>query len=172
MKQQIYQNGFWLMLGLLIGGLSIFLCTPKHKPQPITIQLMDTIVKDSVVDNSEKNVKQLSCEVSDDTLPELTESNLRNALIEHNIPHHKIVLAQAKLESGNFNSKLTRTHQNIFGMKKGNRYRRYSHWLECVKDYKKRISSRYTGGDYFSFLRRIGYATNPNYTNLLRRMIQ
>jgi flagellum-specific peptidoglycan hydrolase FlgJ len=82
-----------------------------------------------------------------------------------------IVMAQAKLETGNFQSDLVRTHQNIFGMKKGKSYRKYSHWTECVADYKVKISSRYTGGDYYEFLERIGYAENPNYSKLLRQLV-
>lgn len=101
----------------------------------------------------------------------LNETNLKEELTENKIPHANIVLAQAKLETGNFKSDLVRTHQNIFGLKKGNRYRRYSHWTECVKDYKKCISNRYDGGNYYAFLNRIGYASHPNYTGLLKDMV-
>ena len=98
MKQEIYQSGFYFMLGLIIG-VAITFSKPKVK------------------------------------------------------------------------SDLVKSHQNILGMKKGNKYRRYSHWTECVADYKKRISSRYTGGDYYSFLLRIKYAEDPNYIETLKQLI-
>jgi flagellum-specific peptidoglycan hydrolase FlgJ len=40
-----------------------------------------------------------------------------------------------------------------------------------VADYKARISSRYRGGDYYAFLRRIGYASDPAYTAKLKRFL-
>lgn len=119
------------------------------------------------------NFPENDIEIVQDTmeLKVLNEANLREELIRNNIPHVNIVLAQAKLESGNFRSKIVKTHQNIFGLKKGNKYRQYSHWTECVKDYKKYISNRYKKGDYFEFLNRIGYAEDSCYIEKLKTMI-
>ena len=85
------------------------------------------------------------------------------------ISHPTIVLAQARLETGNFKSDRCRRDHNLFGMKRGRRYAKYSNWRESVKDYKQRISSRYKGGDYYAFLRRIGYASDKQYINKLKR---
>lgn len=85
------------------------------------------------------------------------------------IPHPTIVLAQARLETGNFKSVRCRRDHNLFGMKRGRKYAKYSNWRESVKDYKQRISSRYKGGDYYAFLRRIGYASDKQYINKLKR---
>lgn len=167
MKQQIYQNGFYLMIGLILGALITLISVPKSTPKPSENTIRIEVVKDSAkVTSKDKNVKvaQVKPKV-------LNETNLKEELAKNNIPHANIVLAQAKLESGNFKSDLVRTHQNIFGLKKGNRYRRYSHWTECVKDYKKCISDRYDGGNYYAFLNRIGYASHPNYTGLLKDMV-
>ena len=167
MKQQIYQNGFYLLLGLIFGALITLISVPKNTPKPSENTIRIEIVKDSVkVTSKDKNVK-----IAQMKLKVLNETNLKEELTKHNIPHANIVLAQAKLESGNFKSDLVRSHQNIFGLKKGNQYRRYSHWTECVKDYKKCISSRYDGGDYYTFLDRIGYASHPNYTELLKNIV-
>lgn len=158
MRNQIYQNGFWLLVGMFIGAISMSATKPKTVENTIRVEMVkdSIVVKDTVFKKivSERKV--------------LNESNLKKELEKHNIPHANIVLAQAKLESGNFTSKLTKTHQNIFGLKRGNSYRKYDHWTECVKDYKKLISSKYKGGCYYAFLNRIGYATNPNYTKLLK----
>lgn len=163
MKQQIYQNGFYLMIGLILGALVTFLSVPKQQPIESTIKI--ELVKDSVKVTPKKTaqfkqVKQV-----------LNEKNLKAELKKHRIPHADIVLAQAKLESGLGTSKVYRRTNNLFGLKKGNKYRAYSHWTECVKDYKRCISSRYTGGSYYAFLDRIGYASAPDYTETLRKMV-
>lgn len=169
MKQQIYQNGFYFLLGLIFSAFVLFIMKPSPKPTENTIRI--EMVKDSIkVTPKDTNVKVAQAKPI--THPKvLNEANLKEELAKNNIPHANIVLAQAKLESGNFKSKLVHTHQNIFGLKKGNRYRRYSHWTECVKDYKKCISSRYDGGSYYAFLDRIGYASHPNYTEMLKDIV-
>ena len=157
----------YLLVGLIIGSVVTLISVPKDSPKPSENTIRIEMVKDSVkVTSKDKNVKiaQIKPKV-------LNETNLKEELTRNNIPHANIVLAQAKLESGNFKSDLVRTHQNIFGLKKGNKYRRYSHWTECVKDYKKCISDRYNGGNYYAFLNRIGYASHPNYTGLLKDMV-
>lgn len=90
------------------------------------------------------------------------------------IPHPDIVLAQARLETGNFKSEQCQRDHNLFGMKmrRGKRYARYRNWKESVKDYKERISSRYQGGDYYAFLRRIGYASDPKYISKVRNIVK
>ena len=154
------------MVGLILGVLFTIITTPKSSSKPLDNTIRIEIVKDSAKVTS-KSPK--IAEVKPVAKPKvLNEANLKEELAKHNIPHANIVLAQAKLESGNFKSKLVNTHQNIFGLKKGNNYRRYSHWTECVADYKKRISSRYTGGSYYDFLNRIGYASHPEYTKILK----
>lgn len=85
------------------------------------------------------------------------------------LPHPEIVLAQARLETGNFKSARCRRDHNLFGLKHGKRYAKYRRWQDSVADYKRRISSRYNGGDYYRFLQRIGYAEEKEYCNKLRR---
>ena len=98
-----------------------------------------------------------------------TIAEVREEIKRQSLPHPEIVLAQARLETGNFTSKMCKTKHNIFGIKHGGRYASYTSWRECVTDYKKRISSRYHGGDYYAFLTRIGYAQDKNYIAKLRR---
>ena len=148
-----------------MGSVITLISVPKSTSKPPENTIRIEMVKDSVK-VTPKNIKvtQVKPKI-------LNETNLKAELAKNKIPHANIVFAQAKLESGNFKSDLVRTHQNIFGLKKGNRYRRYSHWTECVKDYKKCISDRYDGGNYYAFLNRIGYASHPNYTGLLKDMV-
>ena len=98
-----------------------------------------------------------------------TIEQVRQELIKQNIPHYNIVLAQARLETGNFTSRLCKVNHNLFGIKHGRRYARYSDWRQSIADYKKRISSRYKGGDYYQFLIRIGYAKDKQYVSKLRK---
>ena len=98
-----------------------------------------------------------------------TIEQVRAEIVRQGLPHPDIVLAQARLETGNFKSRRCKVDHNIFGIKHGRQYAKYRRWHDCVSDYKKRISSRYKGGDYYAFLRRIGYARDPQYIQKLKR---
>ena len=101
-----------------------------------------------------------------------TTEQVAKELRRQGIPHHTIVLAQARLETGNFTSRRCRVDNNLFGMKRGKRYARYARWQDSVRDYKERISSRYQGGDYYAFLKRIGYAEDRQYKTKLQNIIR
>ena len=102
-----------------------------------------------------------------------TIEQVRQELHRQGIPHAEIVLAQARLETGNFTSRRCKVDHNLFGIKHDGKYAEYRHWRESVKDYKKRISSRYKRGEnYYSFLRRIGYASDVRYGHKLRTIIK
>ena len=90
-------------------------------------------------------------------------------IVRQGLPHAEVVLAQARLETGNFKSKVCRERHNIFGIRQGRSYKRYARWQDCVTDYKRRISSRYKGGDYYQFLMRIGYAEDKAYIRKLKQ---
>ena len=98
-----------------------------------------------------------------------TIEQVRAELQRQGVPHANIVLAQARLETGNFTSQQCRIKHNLFGIKHGRRYASYARWQDSITDYKARISSRYHGGDYYAFLRRIGYAKDPAYITKLKR---
>ena len=97
-----------------------------------------------------------------------TISEVRAEIVRQGLPHPEIVLAQARLETGNFTSRRCRVDHNIFGIKHGRQYAKYRRWQDCVSDYKRRISSRYRSGDYYVFLKRIGYAREKRYVDKLK----
>lgn len=99
-----------------------------------------------------------------------TIDQVRAEIHRQGLPHAHIVLAQARLETGNFRSNRCKRDKNLFGIKHNGRYAKYSHWRESVADYKKRISSRYSGGDYYAFLTRIGYAEEKEYIHKVKRI--
>ena len=98
-----------------------------------------------------------------------TIEQVRKEIVRQRIPHAEIVLAQARLETGNFTSRRCRVDHNLFGMKRGKRYAKYTRWQDSIRDYKERISSRYTGGNYYNFLKSIKYASDVHYINKLRK---
>lgn len=102
--------------------------------------------------------------------PGQTREQVAAELKRQGIPQPDIVLAQARLETGNFTSRRCRVRHNLFGLKHGGKYSSYRRWQDSVTDYKRSISSRYTGGDYYAFLQRIKYASDPNYIQKLKRM--
>lgn len=101
-----------------------------------------------------------------------TADQVAKELHRQQVPYAHIVLAQARLETGNFKSDRCRRDHNLFGMKRGRRYAKYHTWQESISDYKQRISSRYKGGDYLAFLKRIGYASDVAYQEKVRRIVR
>lgn len=100
------------------------------------------------------------------------EEGLMEALEYYDIHHKEIVYAQAVLETGHFKSGGCRKDNNLFGLRGSKNYYKYKHWSESVKAYKEKIQSRYRPGeDYYKFLERIHYAENPQYTNVLKRIV-
>lgn len=80
-----------------------------------------------------------------------------------------IVLAQAKLETGNFKSYLFRCSNNLFGFRNFNGYIKYESWKESVKAYKNWQTRKYKGGDYYDFLEYIKYAEDTLYVYKLKQ---
>ena len=149
-----YHLIYCFIIGLLLG----YYVFPKQQPNNTTLKIKMIVVKDSV-------------KVQKTSMLPLNEKNLKKVLKENNIHHPNVVLAQAKLETGNFTSKVCKSKGNLFGLRKGNKYRQYSHWTKSVLAYKRLIQSRYKGGNYLAFLNTIGYAEDPNYLSKLKSML-
>lgn len=154
------RKNYWKECCLLIIGFFVGMIVERNNIPTIPISV--DVKRDTLV--------------TKDTLYVIRESlNRENVLAEikkQGIPHPHIVLAQSRLETGEYTSKLCKTHRNLFGMKKGNSYRKYDSWKESVADYKRLISSRYKQGeDYYAFLERIKYAESGVYTEALRRFV-
>jgi uncharacterized FlgJ-related protein len=73
---------------------------------------------------------------------ELNDSAITTKLIELGCILPNVALAQIKLESGNYTSKLVKTNKNLLGIRKGNKYRVYNTYTECLQHYIK-IQNRY-----------------------------
>lgn len=104
---------------------------------------------------------------------ELSDSTLYLALKYYNIKHPKIVLAQAKLESGNYTSAHCIRKNNFLGLynSKKKEYYSFKHWTDCIEGYKNMIEHKHRNGeDYYAFLIRIGYASDPIYITKVKQI--
>lgn len=100
-----------------------------------------------------------------DKLPPLNINTLAEALDRHGVHHSKIVLAQAILETGYFRSRQCLENNNLFGLRRPSdgTYYKFKHWEESVKAYRDYVQYKYKSGDYYAFLKRIGYAADASY---------
>lgn len=113
---------------------------------------------------------------------DFTEEKLIEYVKELNIKFPHIVLAQARLESGNFKSNIFKENNNLFGMKEAKQristnkgtnlgHAKYESWKECVLDYAlyqaTYLSKFKTEEQYYSYLAD-NYAANGRYVKLLK----
>ena len=105
------------------------------------------------------------------------EEGLIEALEYYNVIHPNIVYAQAILETGHFKSRICQDYNNLFGLynSKEQDYYRFNHWSESVLAYIDKIQYKYRNNnpsnDYYRFLLDIGYASDPEYINKLKGII-
>ena len=116
----------------------------------------------------------------------LNRETLNRALIHTGITAPEVVLAQGRLETGNFTSVLCLQYNNLFGMKMPrvrsttasgmteNGFAVYETWYHSVLDMKEFQEYYRSAGrcmeDYFSFLREIGYAEDTYYIKKLTQL--
>jgi len=123
---------------ILLFGISLFasiLIVPSiYKSSVIKIMYADFYEPESVVLNVSESKNEFS------------EEKLIGVLTDLNIKFPHIVLAQSKLETGQFKSNIFKENHNLFGMKeakirvnlaKGTQYGHafYNNWIESVYDY-------------------------------------
>lgn len=116
---------------------------------------------------------------------EFSPEKLKQYILELNIKFPHIVYAQAKLETGNFQSKIFRTNNNLYGMKvakrrpttnKGeeNGHAYFNTWQESVIDYafyqSKYLSDIKTDKEYLQYLK-ANYAEDTNYVEKISAII-
>lgn len=151
----------FLLIGILVG-VFVGILTTKSNNKDINHKIILEVKKDSFI-------KRDTIKIA--ALPPLTEKNLKKELKKQGIKHPQIVLAQAKLESNLGKSSVSKRTNNLFGLRKGNRYRRFKHWTQSVSAYKHLIQSRYNGGSYYAFLNKINYADDPEYIDKLKELV-
>ena len=130
------------------------------------------------------NIRYISQETKAIILKEnydFSEVKLKEYILDLNIRFPHIVMAQAKIETGNFTSPIFRENNNLFGMKiatkrpttnkgenRGHAY--YDNWRESVLDYAflqaQYLSDIKTEKEYLEYLRQY-YAENPKYVEAI-----
>jgi uncharacterized FlgJ-related protein len=115
---------------------------------------------------------------------EFSEPAFKNLLLELNIRFPHIVLAQAKLESGNFKSHIFLENNNMFGMKEAKRrpttnkgtqngHAYFENWRDCVIDYAfyqaAYLNDLKTEDQYYEYLA-ASYAEDASYVVKVREM--
>jgi flagellum-specific peptidoglycan hydrolase FlgJ len=96
-----------------------------------------------------------------------------NELVKQGVKYPKIVLAQSLLETGNYKcTNCSKDVNNLFGFFWKGSYIAFDNWRESVDYYKRWQLKRYNGGDYYAFLKRIGYAADPNYIRKVKEIAE
>lgn len=106
---------------------------------------------------------------------EPNDSLVLQACEYYGLKHSEIVLAQAILETGHYKSGGCKNDKNLFGLynSRKNEFFKFEHWYESVEAYRDLIQYRYDGeSDYFTWLKQIGYAEDPNYNQKLQQIIK
>ena len=114
-----------------------------------------------------------------------SELNVYKQLVKIGVAYPDVVLAQAKIETGNFTSKIFRENNNMFGMKlpyrrqttavgESRNHAKYTDWIQSIRDYKlwqdKMIHRAPTKRAYLAYLRR-NYAEDKNYIKKIKQII-
>lgn len=101
------------------------------------------------------------------------EEGLIEALDYYGIQYPEIVYAQALIETGHFKSKLCTQYNNLFGLynSRTRSYYRFDNWWDSVIAYRDKVQYKYKGDvDYYTFLVKLPYATDPNYIRKIKQL--
>lgn len=117
---------------------------------------------------------------------DFSQDKFVDMLSELNVRFPHIVLAQARLETGGYRSRIFKENNNLFGMKQAtvrvntaagtqHNHAYYNTWIESVYDYAF-YQTRYLSGakseeEYFYVLGQ-SYAEDPNYVSKLKNEIK
>ena len=103
---------------------------------------------------------------------QLNIDNLYEELLNQQIDYPEIVLAQALLETGHFESFSCRERNNLFGLtKRDGTYMTFPHWTYSVAAYKKYIQKyKEVPEDYYKYLERLGYAEDSAYIEKVKHI--
>ena len=155
------------MSALVVLGIAVVVISSEKKPDAIKPVEVSAPVK--------KHIRK-----------PITDKELLEYIKELHIKFPRIVLAQAKLESGNYKSNVFNTKRNLFGMKlaasrptigkgKANEYASYNSWKESVIDYAFLQTTYYrncrTEEQYLNQLQR-SYCENNKYIQHLRELMK
>jgi len=100
----------------------------------------------------------------------LTLQNVYQELVNQQVKYPEIVLKQCILETGRLKSYNCRVRNNLFGFTLSTGYLKFASWKECVSYYSRWQKRHYKQGNYYSFLKKIGYAEDSLYVKKLNNI--
>ena len=119
-----------------------------------------------------------------DTL-QFSEENLLKMMKHYKILFPEVVLAQVKIETGNFTSPICKINNNYFGHKvfprkwkgvqmpfKNREHLVFKNWVKSVEQYKLFQQANFTNKYYVEFIKRQGYAEDKGYANLINKIME
>ena len=107
-----------------------------------------------------------------------TPKSVYAELVKQDVKHPEIVLAQSILETGWYKcDNCSLDKNNMFGLwnHKKQEYYYYSNWKSSIGGYKRGVQYKYFKKeykDYYHFLNDMGYATDPQYTIKLKKIVK
>ena len=107
-----------------------------------------------------------------------TTSEVLKELKKQDVKFPEIVLAQSLLETGWYQcTSCSIDVNNLFGLynSKEKEYFKYNNWKESIGGYKRGVQYKYFKKeykDYYKFIDDIEYASDPQYTIKLRKLVK
>lgn len=165
-------SGF--LLGLIVGVMLTLILTNSAKSQELHQQYYNdsTGACYEIHDGTSDLMIMVDDELKRMDTLEPTWENFLVVCEAYGVIDPEILFAMARLESGNFRKPIHTVRQNPLSLRGKNGYRYYDHWSDCVKDYVSKVQyKRKPGEEMFHFLKRIGYAEDPNYPEKVKKML-
>jgi hypothetical protein len=109
----------------------------------------------------------------DDFIPAMTSTNVLAEICKQEVREPLTVFKQAMLETNNLQcGNCSLDHNNLFGFcNLDGSYIRFQNWTESITYYKQWQETKLKDGeDYYKFLIRIKYATDPDYISKLKNL--
>lgn len=103
------------------------------------------------------------------------EKDLYTYIVESGIRKPEIAYAISVLETGHFTSELCVKHNNYFGLydSRNKRFHRFDSIKESVEAYRDLVERKWDGKqDYYQFLSELPYATDEDYIEKVKRIVE
>lgn len=162
MKKSISSRLLSLIIGVIIALFAIYLATIISRSY--ANEVVHIVEEDTEIELPTDPVAFFN---------QSPEEGLIEALDYYGIQFPEIVYAQALIETGHFKSKLCTQYNNLFGLynSRTKSYYKFDNWWDSVIAYRDKVQYKYKGNtDYYTFLVKLPYATDPNYIRKIKQL--
>lgn len=104
----------------------------------------------------------------------ITSATFYQALVELEVQHPEVVLAQAQLETAYFTSTLCKEYNNTLGLydSRSKDFYKFDTWVISIMAYKQLVEYKLKDGeDYYDFLTDLPYAEDPMYLKKIKTLM-